>query len=89
VSFEERDFFKEPFSEAELRELTKKARLSDLFSWKSPSFKAMGLEQDKLSADDMIRLMLKEPRLIRRPIVEADGKLVIGGRQEEVEATVG
>jgi arsenate reductase-like glutaredoxin family protein len=89
VDFAERDFFKEPFNEAELRELAKKTRLSDLFSWKSPSFKSMGLEQGKLSADDMVRLMLKEPRLIRRPIVEVDGLLVIGGKQEEVEAALG
>ncbi|MBM3924393.1 MAG: hypothetical protein FJ320_00160 [SAR202 cluster bacterium] len=86
MDFEERDFFKEPFSESELRELAKKSRLADMFSWKSPSFKSMGLEQGRLSADDMIRLMLKEPRLIRRPMAEVDGRLAIG--EKEVKEAV-
>lgn len=64
-----------------------------MFSFKSPSFKALGLKQEKLKDDDLINLMLKEPRLIRRPIVKigktvyfgADVKMlgeVLSGRKE-------
>ncbi len=78
VSLEERDFFKEPFTEAELRGLLGGRAPSDIFSWRSPSFKALGLDAGTLNDDDLVRLMLKEPRLIRRPLVRVGDELVIG-----------
>ena len=78
VDLEERDFFKDPLSEEELRGLLQGARVSDVFSWNSPSFKKMGLDRDALSDDRLIAMMLEEPRLIRRPLVLVDGNLVQG-----------
>ena len=89
VSFQERDFFKEPFSEAEIRELVKGQALSDLFSWRSPAFKAMGLERQSLSHDDLIRLMAQEPRLIRRPLIKMGSRLIIGSDWKSVDAALG
>ena len=78
LAMEERDFFKEPFSEAELRGLLKGREPSDIFSWRSPSFKAMNLDPASLGGDDLVRLMLQEPRLIRRPLTRAGDELVVG-----------
>ncbi len=78
VSFEERDIFKDPFSETEIMELTEKIPLSELFSWRSPAFKAMGLEGESLDAKELIRLMATEPRLIRRPVVHIGETWVVG-----------
>jgi arsenate reductase-like glutaredoxin family protein len=88
VEFEERDFFKYPLSEGELRGLAKLKPLSELFSWRSPSFKAMGLEERSLSPDDLIRLMAQEPRLIRRPLVKVDDQLIVGSDWKAVEAAL-
>ena len=88
VEFQERDFFKEPFSEAEIRELVEGSALSEVFSWRSPSFKAMGLEQETLSPDELIGLMLQEPRLIRRPLIKVDDQLIIGGNWSTIEAAL-
>ena len=85
MEFEERDFFKESFSEDEIRELVKGKALSEVFSWRSPSFKAMGLEQETLSPDDLIRLMAQEPRLIRRPLTKVGCQLIIGGNRKAIE----
>jgi arsenate reductase-like glutaredoxin family protein len=38
----------------------------------------MGLDQAKLTNDDLINLMFKEPRLIRRPVVRINGKVYFG-----------
>ena len=84
VSFEERDIFKDPFSETEIMELTEKIPLSELFSWRSPAFKAMGLEGESLDAKELIRLMATEPRLIRRPVVYI-GKTWLVGSVKAVE----
>ncbi len=78
VQLKERDFFKEAFTEAELRGLLGDTPASEIFSWRSPSVKKMGLDKDSLSEDDLVRLMIEEPRLVRRPLVRAGGKLVVG-----------
>lgn len=88
VDFDERDFFKEPFSEEELSDLVRLKPPSEVFSWRSPSFKAMGLEQEILSPEDLVRLMAQEPRLIRRPIVRVGDRLVIGANQKSIEAAL-
>ena len=61
---------------------------SDVFSWKSPSFKALGLDPAGLSDDDLVRLMLQEPRLIRRPMVSIGDDLVIGANQKSLVAAL-
>ena len=78
VALKERDFFKEAFTEVELRELLGNTPASEIFSWRSPSVKKMGLVKDSLSEDDLVRLMLEEPRLVRRPLIRVGGKLVVG-----------
>ena len=78
VELEERDFFKEPLSEEELRGLLHGQQVSDIFSWNSPSFKKLGLDRDALSDDRLIAMMLEEPRLIKRPLVLVDGSLIQG-----------
>ena len=78
LQVEERDFFQDPFSEAELRALIGDGSPAGIFSWKSPSFRKMGIDRDSLDDDRMIALMLEEPRLIRRPIAAIGDTLVIG-----------
>ena len=82
---EERDFFQDRFSEEELRQILQGWKASEVFSWKSPSFKALGLSSDTLNDEDLIRLMLQEPRLIRRPLVKVGERLMIGGSHEALE----
>lgn len=78
VELNERDFFKDGFSEAELRELLDETNPADVFSWRSPSARKLGLDKDTVSADELIRLMVGEPRLIRRPLIQVEGRLVVG-----------
>ncbi len=78
VEIEERDFFQDPFSEAELRALLGDRSPADIFSWKSPSFRKMGIDRGSLDDDRMISLMLEEPRLIRRPVTAIGDTLVVG-----------
>ena len=78
LELEERDFFKEPFSETEINHLATLAPLSELFAWRSPSLKKLGLAGQELPDAELLRLMLQEPRLIRRPVTRLGGKLLIG-----------
>ncbi len=85
LDLEERDFFKEPFSEAEINELAALAPLSDLFAWRSPSLKKLGLAGQELPDAELLKLMLQEPRLIRRPVTRLGDKLLIGSNQKVLE----
>jgi arsenate reductase-like glutaredoxin family protein len=88
VELKEGDFFKEPFSAAELQELAAPVGLSELFARRSPSLKQMGLARQELSEAEMLKLMLQEPRLIRRPVVKIDGQLLVGANLKTVEAAL-
>lgn len=56
-----------------------------MFNFKSPSFKTLGIEKDQLSDSQLIDLMLKEPRLIRRPVVRIDGKVYFSSDRKVLE----
>lgn len=83
VKIDERDFFKEPFTRGEIENLLRGKSASAMFSFRSPGFRKLGLDQEKLKDDDLIKLMLREPRLIRRPIVKT-GKDVYFGADVKV-----
>ena len=83
----ERDFFKNPFNCTEIENLLQGKPASEMFNFRSPSFKKMGLEKDSLTDDNLIELMLKEPRLIRRPVVRI-GKNVYFGASSKVLAEI-
>ena len=74
----ERDFFENPFSFTELKELFNSVKIKDYFSIRSPSFKKLKVQLENLNEEEILNLMLKEPRLIRRPLVFIDGQLIIG-----------
>ena len=78
TTIEVRDFFRDPFSRDELEELVAKDDPTRFFSFRSPSFKKLGLEKDSLERDQIISLMLEEPRLIKRPIVEIGDIVILG-----------
>ena len=71
-----RDFFEHRFSEDELRGLIGERAVREFFSWVSPSFKKLGVSRQEMDDDQLIVLMLDEPRLIRRPLVVVDGELL-------------
>jgi len=66
------------FSRKEVEELLQGRPASEMFNPRSPSVKSLGLEQSKLSSDELIDLMMQEPRLIRRPMVRLNDKVFFG-----------
>lgn len=60
----------------------------NIFARRSPSLKNMGLADKHLSDDEMVKLMLQEPKLVRRPLLRVGGKLMIGGGKSAVEEAI-
>lgn len=78
-----RDFFAEPFTRAELERLAARVPIGDLFSWRSPSSVPFRERRYAMRQDELIDEMLKEPRLIRRPILETpEGEVIVGFRAD-------
>ena len=74
----ERDYFKDPLGEDELIDVASTVGLAEIFAWRSPSVKNMGLQGKDLDDHEMLQFMQKEPRLIRRPIIKIDSETIIG-----------
>ena len=89
MEINERDFFKDTFTRAEIDELLQGKPASEMFNFRSPSFKQLGLERDKLSDNELIDLMLKEPRLVRRPVVRIDSNVYFGADRSILEDLIG
>lgn len=73
----------------ELKELLGGRPASELFSFKSPTAKAQGITPGSKTDDELLDLMVAEPRLIRRPIVKRGDALLIGFNAREWEQTLG
>ena len=85
----ERDFFAEPFTEDGMRALLGTTPARDAFAARSPTVKKLGLDLYALSDDELLKLMVVEPRLIRRPIVVIDGQLIPGANEKSLAGLLG
>lgn len=80
MDIKKRDFFKEPFSEKELKkiiEMTGKKPI-EMIRKRDKMYKELDLENNKKTDSQIIKLMIKYPGLILRPIIIIDNKVTIG-----------
>ena len=84
----DRDLFNETLSESEVRHLAAMVGTENIFARRSPSLKKLGLADKELSDDEMVSLMLQEPKLVRRPLLRVGDKLMVGGGRAAVEAAI-
>jgi arsenate reductase-like glutaredoxin family protein len=82
IELDERDYSKQPLSEAELKDLFKGKDPREYINPKSPAFKAMSLKGKTLSADQTVKLMVQEPNLLKRPLTIA-GRTIIAGNDRD------
>ena len=74
----ERDLGKEPLSEAELKELFGNRDPREFLNTRNELYRRMKMAQHPPSPSDTLRLMAKNPNLIRRPITVRGGDRVLG-----------
>jgi len=77
---EKRDFFKDPFSETELKKIIKMTgrKPSALLRKRDKMYKELDLDNKKKTDAQIIKLMAKYPGLILRPIVITKNKAFVG-----------
>ena len=75
-----RDFFKDPFTETELKKIIKMTgkKPHELLRKRDKTYKELKLDQNKKTDSEIIKLMVKNPGLILRPIIISKNKALIG-----------
>ena len=81
-----RDLGKRPLSEAELDALIGERDYRLFLNAKNELYRERNMKQNPPSRSEAIRLMAKHPNLIRRPIVIAGKRIVIGYDEEALAA---
>jgi Spx/MgsR family transcriptional regulator len=85
INFEEREYGKNPFSEQELREIISDGPIEDFLNTRTPLYRERKMKQKPPSKDEAIRLMLKDPNLLRRPVIIKGKKRLTGFNEAEVK----
>ena len=80
IDIETRDFFKEPFTESELKKIIKMTDKNpfELLRKRDKMYKELELENNKKTDNQIIKLMIKYPGLILRPIIITKNKAIVG-----------
>lgn len=60
-----------------------------MFNFNSVAFKKSGLDETKLSDDDLMRMLVEEPRYFKRPIAVIDGRLIAGTNAKKLGQELG
>ena len=84
--FEIKEYLKEPLSESELEKLIKKLEITPIqLVRKNEKIWKEEYKDKDLSDKELITVMVKNPKLIERPIVETNDKAVIGRPPSDIE----
>lgn len=57
----------------------------EILSTRSRAYRELGLAEQNVTEDDLLDLMVKEPTLLRRPILIGRGGSAVGFNQERYE----
>ena len=87
ISFEKVNYYIEPLSKKKLTELIRKMDISprDLLRTSEPVYRELGLAKGEFTDAEIISLMVENPDLIQRPIVERGDRAVLGRPTERVK----
>ena len=86
VDVESVDYYTDPIPKTKLRELLRKMGLSarQLLRTKEDRYRALRLGERELTDDELIDLMVENPDLIQRPIVEKGARAILARPAERI-----
>ncbi|HNG73164.1 MAG TPA: arsenate reductase (glutaredoxin) [Candidatus Obscuribacter sp.] len=88
VEFQKVNYYTQPLTEAKLTELLAKMKLKprDVMRTGEAVYKELKLSGSSHSDIELVKLMVKHPDLLQRPIVEKGSRAVLGRPTENIEA---
>lgn len=86
IAYKERNIFANPLNKEEIMQVLRLTEngTEDIISTRSQAFKKLQINLDNLSLDQLVRLIRKNPGLLRRPIILDDRRLQVGYNEDEI-----
>ncbi len=86
LPYEERNIFKEPLTDDELKELLSLTEngTEDIISTRSKAFKDLNIDIDELTLQELFKLVQDNPEILRRPILKDDKRIQVGYNADEI-----
>lgn len=82
VEYEFIDFKKQKPTLAQVEAWAKAVTMDRLFNTKGTKYKSSGLEYRAMSEADKLSALAAEPTMIKRPVIEHKGKVIVGFDEE-------
>ena len=81
------NYYEKPFSKSKLKGLLKKAGLksSDVIRKKEDVYKRMNLAQSQFTDDELLDIIIKQPDLLQRPLVQKGDQVILARPPETVK----
>ncbi len=83
IDYEMVDYKVEQVGEAKIREWLKQVDINILFNNKGKKYRDLKLKALNLDDEGKIAWMAKENYLLKRPVIEYEGKVIVGFDEEE------
>ena len=86
IPFTERNIFSEPLNIEELKAILRMTEdgTEEIISTRSKAFQKLDMDLDDLSLPELLKLVQKNPGLLRRPIMIDDKRLQVGFNEDEI-----
>ena len=88
IDFEEREYGKQPFTEKELREIIGDDPIERFLNTRTPLYREKHMKQKPPAKDEAIKLMLKDPNLLKRPVIIKGKKKLTGFNEAELKQLI-
>ena len=85
IDFDEREYGKNPFTEKELREIIGDDPIEPFLNTRTPLYRERKMKEKPPSKDEAIKLMLKDPNLLKRPVIIKGKKKLTGFDETELK----
>jgi arsenate reductase-like glutaredoxin family protein len=84
----ERDYAKQPLTAEEIEMIFGNDDILPFLNTRHAVYKERGFAEKLPARDELIKLIISEPNLLRRPIVRQDDQIIIGFNQEKLSKFV-
>jgi Spx/MgsR family transcriptional regulator len=85
VAIDEREYGKHPLSEMELRDLIDEGPIENFLNTRTPLYRERNMKQKPPTIEEAIKLMLKDPNLLKRPVIIKGKKKLTGFNEAELK----
>lgn len=86
IDFNKVNYYIEPFTKSKLKSLLSKMKMkpSELLRKNDEAYKQLKTKIEKISEEEILNLMIKNPDLVQRPIVENGDKAILARPPERI-----